>query len=70
MRPIVALVVLSAAGCGFECEVQGEKEFFGDCAALQAAFDEEQSRLDPPPNAARLDDLNTCGDIHGCELAQ
>lgn len=65
---LLAVLVLGAAACGFDCEVQGEKQPFASCEALQEAYDAEQSRLDRPPSGAVLDDLQTCGAAQGCEI--
>ena len=63
------LIVSGTTACGFDCDVQGEKRPFSGCDALQQAYDAEQSRLDQPPNGAVLDDLVTCGEVQGCEIA-
>lgn len=65
---ILVAVVLGTASCGFDCEVQGETRPFSGCDALQEAYDTEQSQLSPPPDGAVLDDLQTCGEVHGCEI--
>ena len=64
---MVALALGSAA-CGFDCKVQGDTRPFSGCDALQEAYDAEQSSLDPPPNGAVLDDLQTCGEAQGCDI--
>jgi hypothetical protein len=63
---IAAVVVAAVAGCGFECNVQGEKEQFASCDDLQSRFTTEADA--PTPNNAVLDDLDTCGDVNGCDL--
>lgn len=65
---ICAALALGASACGFDCEVQGEKQPFASCEALQESYDAEQSRLDRPPSGAVLDDLQTCGAAQGCEI--
>ncbi|OGQ21622.1 MAG: hypothetical protein A2138_09815 [Deltaproteobacteria bacterium RBG_16_71_12] len=65
---IMAAIVLGAASCGFDCEVQGAARAFSGCEALQEAYDAEQSRLDPPPDGEVLDELLVCGEAHGCEI--
>lgn len=70
--PVLFGLLLAGAGlmsaCGFDCQVQGETQHFAACEDLQAAFDAEQSRLNPPPDNAVLDDLDTCGEINNCEV--
>lgn len=61
---IGALASLLAAGCGFDCDVQGETEHFNDCPALQARFDE----LSPQTDAASRDDLEVCSELVGCDV--
>ena len=73
MRTIVTItitmaLVVGAAACGFDCEVQGEPRPFASCEALQEAYDTEQSRLDAPPDGQVLDELMVCGQAHGCDL--
>lgn len=70
MRTVVVLgvLVLGAASCGFDCEVEGETRPFASCQALQEAYDTEQSRLDQPPDGQVLDELLVCGEAHGCDL--
>ncbi|MCC7074948.1 MAG: hypothetical protein IT383_26795 [Deltaproteobacteria bacterium] len=70
MRAIIitGALVLGAASCGFDCEVQGEPRPFASCEALQEAYDAEQSRLDQQPSGQVLDELLVCGAAHGCDL--
>jgi hypothetical protein len=56
--------VVAAAGCGFDCEVQGETEHFNDCDALQARFDGFSEETD----AASRNDLLVCGELVNCEV--
>jgi hypothetical protein len=59
---LLSMVALAAA-CGFDCRVQGETQHFNDCEALQDAYD----ALGATEAAAR-DDLDTCGELVGCEI--
>jgi hypothetical protein len=65
---LAASTSIVLAGCGFDCEVQGEQRPFAGCDALQDAYDAEQSRLDQPPDGEVLDELLVCGAAHGCEI--
>ena len=65
----IAIGVALFAACGFECTIDGEKQQFASCDDLQTQFDAEQSRQDPPPNGAALNDMQTCGEVYGCEVA-
>jgi hypothetical protein len=58
------VVVALGAACGFDCRVQGESQHFNDCDALQDAYD----ALDPQTDAAAQADLDTCGELVGCEI--
>lgn len=57
-------IVAAGAACGFDCNVQGETQHFNDCEALQEGFD----ALDPTTDAAARDDIDTCGELVGCEI--
>jgi hypothetical protein len=59
----LAIVALGAA-CGFDCDVEGEKQHFNDCDALQAAYD----GLSSETQAAEQSDMLTCGELVGCEV--
>ena len=67
MRRILAtMILLAAAGCGFECKVKGGTEQFAGCDDLQTRFTQENQQ--PNPDNAALDDLDTCGAANGCNL--
>jgi hypothetical protein len=66
---VLALVVAAASACGFDCQVKGEKQSFSDCQSLQDAYDTEKDSVDGADNEV-LDDLDTCGEINGCEVKQ
>ncbi len=70
MGVAAAVVAAFAAGCGFTCNVQNQREAFANCDDLQKAFDNEKNRTDQPPNDAVLDDLDTCGSANGCNIKQ
>ena len=67
---VAGVCALAATGCGFSCKVQGQDQGFNSCADLQAAYDNEAKKTDPPPDAAKLDDLDTCGTVNGCNIKQ
>jgi hypothetical protein len=61
---VTLLVVIGfGAACGFDCRVQGETQHFNDCDALQSAYDDLGAN-----DAAARDDLDTCGELVGCEI--
>jgi hypothetical protein len=62
----VVLALGFAAGCGFECNIQGEREQFASCEALKERYDAEQSQVNP--DNAVLDDLDVCGEVNDCEV--
>jgi hypothetical protein len=68
IRLVLIGIVVTAAGCGFQCTVNGQTEHFNDCNALQQSFSTEQAKTDPPPDEKTLNDLNTCGSINGCNI--
>jgi hypothetical protein len=66
MRAVMSfslVVVAFAAACGFDCQVQGETQHFNDCEALQDAYDALGA-----DDAAERDDIDTCGELVGCEI--
>lgn len=67
---LLGLLCVAAAlgGCGFDCDVRGTTQHFASCEDLQEAYDNEQASLNPPPDNAILDDLDTCGVVNGCEV--
>ena len=67
MKTTMALVAAGLlAACGFDCKVKEQTVHVASCEDLQAKYDEEKAHLDPPPDNAVLDDLDTCGAANGC----
>lgn len=59
----VLLATMVAAACGFDCNVQGETQHFATCESLQESYDALGAN-----DAAARDDLDTCGELVGCEI--
>ncbi len=64
MKLVTMLAVIAfGAACGFDCRVQGATQHFASCEALQEQYDALGAN-----DAAERDDLDTCGELVGCEI--